>query len=301
MSYINIHTPVLLNESLELLDPKPNENFIDCTCGEATFAGSLLRKNAPNGRVVLIDLNKKVLEVSKERLKEFSNRIFLFNKNFGNIKNIYSDIKNIEKDFQVSGIYADLGISRFLLDQGKRGFSFKKDEVLDMRYGENGLPVWQIINNYSKDNLEKVIKDFGQEKHFKLITKLVIEWRKKNKIVTVFDLLGAIEPVSRFYRHEKIHFATRTFQALRIEANCELDNLTKLLNDGFSLLEKGGRLVVVSYHSLEDRIVKFCFRGLLVASKCQILTKKPIVSSQDEKANNPSSRSAKLRAIVKIV
>lgn len=293
-----VHRPVLLKESIYWLDARKNKNFVDATCGEGSFAKTLLEKTSPEGKVLCIDLNKEALKIARKVLKEFKDRAIFVNSNFSNIKGI---IKSKKINFVLDGIYADLGISRFLLERSKRGFSFKKNEILDLRYGDfKGKKAFEILNNSSKKDLERIFKEYGEEKYYKLAAKAIVNFRKSKYIITTFDLLSALKPIEKFYYKKRIHYATKIFQALRIEVNKELENLKALIKDGIDVISRGGRIVIISYHSLEDRIVKNYFKELKKQGRCEILTKKPIRPTFEEIKKNPSSRSAKLRAIKKL-
>ena len=310
-----MHIPVLQKEALQYLDPKPNENFIDCTLGEAGHTLAILEKNAPKGKVLGIDQDTENIKKLEARFKnhEAGKRIILTCDNFANLKEIVSR----EKISSVSGILFDLGMSSWHLDESGRGFSFKRNEPLDMRYSmQNPLTAEKIINYWSEAEIEKTLEEFGEERFSRQIAKSIIETRKIKFIKSTFQLVEIIKnTVPHRYLKGKIHFATRAFQALRIAVNDELNNLEKGLLQSLEILKVDGKLTVISFHSLEDRIVKNFFRNLAsqgVArpldgrqakeglSKIKILTKKPITPSREEVKNNPRSRSAKLRAAQKI-
>ena len=260
-----MHIPVLQKEVIGYLDPKPNDNFIDCTIGDGGHTLTILEKTGPNGKVLGIDLDL--------RIKNLGKRVILVNDNFANLKEIVK--KN--KFRNVSGILIDLGISSWDLEESGKGFSFQKQESLDMRYNsENQLTAEKIINFWSALEIEKILTNFGEEKFAEEIAG---------------EIIKAATP--GWYHRKKIHPATKTFQALRIAVNDELNNLEKVLPQALEILKKGGRLVVISFHSLEDRIVKNFFRNL------EILTKKPVTANQVEIKANPRARSAKLRAAIK--
>lgn len=276
-----MHIPVLKEEVLKYLEPKDKENFIDCTVGQGGHAKAILEKT--QGRVLGIDLDKEQIENCR---KEITERIVLVNDNYKNLK----EIVQRENFHPVNGILFDLGYSTWHIESD-RGFTFQEDQALSMSY-EGSLKAEQIVNNYSQEELERVLKEFGQERFYRLIAKEIV---KSRPIKTTFQLVEAIRRAVPRTR-ERIHFATRTFQALRIEANQELDNLEKALPQAEEVLAKGGKLVVISFHSLEDRIVK----NFLKQSKLKILTKKPITPSLEELKANIKARSAKLRAAEKI-
>ncbi len=293
-----IHKPVLIKEVLKYLNPKPNENFIDATIGQGGHAVEILKQNGPDGLLLGIDLDSKQIENSRALTEKFKKRIILVNDSYVNLKYI------IEKEnFRpVMGILLDLGMSSWQLEKSGRGFTFQKNEVLDMRYNmQNMLTAGKIINEYPEKEIEKILRDSGEEKFAKHIAKKIAKSRKEKKIQSTFELKNIIAkalPVK--FHHGKIHFATRTFQALRITVNQELDNLKEVLPKTLEVLAGDGRLVVISFHSLEDRIVKDFFKSKEEKGLIKIITKKPIMALESEILNNPRSRSAKLRAIVKV-
>jgi len=265
-----MHISVLQKQVLKYLDPKPNENFIDCTLNGGGHAKLILEKIKPNGKVLGIEWDKNII-VKLDRLIV--------------VNDSYVNLENIAKGFKPDGILFDLGMSSWHIDDSGKGFSFLKDEPLDMRYSlDNDLTAEKIVNTYSFKEIEKILKEYGEERFSKRIAKAIIENRP---IKTTFQLRDVIK-TSR----GKIH---RTFQALRIAVNDELNNIKKALPQAENILNKRGRLVVISFHSLEDRIVKNFFKN----SNLEILTKKPIISSEEELKNNPRSRPAKLRAGIK--
>ena len=291
-----IHKPVLTKEVLELLNPVKNENFIDCTVGEGGYATLILEKNKPFGKLLGIDLDLEQIENCKLTIND--NRLILVNDSYTNIKDIIERIKF----GPVNGILLDLGYSSWQLEKSGRGFSFQKDESLDMRYNiSHSLTAKIIVNEYSHDSIEKIFHEYGEERFAKRITQKIIEERKFKKIEGTIQLVQIIkEAIPLKLLHGRIHFATRTFQALRIAVNDELNNLTKVLQNIVSVLSPGGRIVIISFHSLEDRIVKNFFKNREKNDDIRILTKKPLTAKISELKINPRSRSAKLRAFVKI-
>jgi 16S rRNA (cytosine1402-N4)-methyltransferase len=288
-----MHIPVLQKEALEYLDPKPNENFIDATIGEMGHTIAILEKNKPNGKVLGIDWDAEVIKKLK-----FQERIILVNDSYANLKEI------VEKNNfnPVQGILLDLGMSSWHLEESGRGFTFMKNEPLDMRYqnkAQNYLTAEEIINKYPREEIERILKEYGEERFAKRIAERIIAERKIRPIKTTMQLVEILRRSIPVYGHQKIHFATRTFQALRIAVNGELDNLKRVLPQVLEVLNKGGRIVVISFHSLEDRIVKEFFRNNKEVLK--ILTKKPITSTDEEIISNRRARSAKLRAAMKIL
>ena len=302
---LKIHVPVLQKEVLEIFDPKPNQNFIDCTIGEGGHSLAILEKTAPEGKILGIDWDQEIIKSLK-----FSRRLVLVCDNFANLKEIVGK----ENFKEVEGILLDLGISSWHLEKSGRGFSFQKDETLDMRYNQNSkLTAEKILNEWSEKEIEKILKEYGEERFAKRISKKIVEERKIKPIRTTFQLVEIIKKaIPSWYHHKKIHFATRTFQALRIAVNDELENLKKVLPQALEILERSGKLVVISFHSLEDRIVKNFLkeyshgriripeRSEVAPFACQILTKKPIRPSVEEIKSNPRSRSARLRSALKL-
>ncbi|MEK7658595.1 MAG: 16S rRNA (cytosine(1402)-N(4))-methyltransferase RsmH [Patescibacteria group bacterium] len=304
-----IHTAVLKKEVLEYLNPKANENFVDCTIGEGGHAEDILLKNGPNGKVLGIDLDPQQIVQSKRLQASYKDRIILVNDSYTNLTEIIE-----RKNFApVNGILMDLGMSSAQLEGTHKGFSFQIDQGLDMRYNDeiNYLTAEKIVNEWPEERIEKILKEYGEEKFAKKIAKNIAEQRKQGRIKTTFQLIKIIKdatPPTYWSRptgrgssmksgRGKIHYSTRTFQALRIAVNDELENIKKVLPQAFSVLSPGGRLVVISFHSLEDRIVKNFFKEM---GKVKILTKKPVMAQLAEAKINPRARSAKLRAIIKI-
>lgn len=308
-----IHIPVLQKEVIQYLNPKPNENFIDCTIGEGGHTAAILEKNKPRGKVLGIEIDPELYKALKSRMAEFPisnsqfpNRLVLVNDSFVNLK----EIGEREKFQPISGILFDLGLSSWHLEKSGRGFSFQKDEPLDMRFHVTHFPrsskmcyeltAEKIVNEFSEEEIERILRNYGEEKFAKRIAQKIIEEREKGPIKTTFQLVEIIKKsVPKNYERGRIHPATRTFQALRIAVNGELSNLKKVLPQALKILEVGGRLVIISFHSLEDRIVKNFYRNR-ISIDLKILTKKPLRPSIEEIKINPRSRSAKLRAAIKI-
>jgi len=291
-----IHIPVLKKEVIEYLDPKVNQNFIDCTIGGGGHALSILSFTKPKGRVLGIDWDKEIIDNLRLRNEK---RLILVHDNFANLEKIVK-----ENEFQdISGILLDLGMSSWHLEESGKGFSFQREEPLDMRYNsnqENSLTAETIINQYPQEQIENILKEYGEERFAKRIAKRIVEKRKVRPIKTTFQLTEIIsQAVPGWYKRQRIHFATKTFQALRIAVNQELDNLQKVLPQAIKILNPGGKIVVISFHSLEDRIVKNFFKEQKKNNLIEILTKKPIRPSPEEVSTNPRARSAKLRAAIK--
>ena len=292
-----MHVPVLQKEIVEYLKPKPNENFIDCTIGEGGHALAILKKTAPDGKILGIDWDGKQIENCKRNLKPFENRLILVCDSYFRLKEIVART-NFRK---ISGILFDLGMSSWHLEDSGRGFTFKKNELLDMRYNQNSsLNAKHILNHWPREEIERILKIYGEEKFAKKIAKEIAIKRRKKEIETTFRLVEIIRNVTpQWYRRQKIHFATRTFQAIRIAVNDEIENLKKALPQALEVLERKGRLAIISFHSLEDGVVKNFFKSKEKEGGLKILTKKPVSPTLSEVKYNRRSRSAKLRVAQK--
>jgi len=286
-----MHIPVLQKEAIEYLDPKPNENFIDCTLGYGGHTKAILEKTEPNGKVLGIDQDLEMIR----NLKTIK-RLIPVCDNFSNLKEILKQ----QKLSKISGILFDLGFSSWHLEDSGRGFTFLKNEPLDMRYSvKNPLTAEKIINYWASWEIEKILREYGEERFSDKIAENIIKFRKVKPIEKTFQLVEVLKRATpSWYQRQKIHFATRTFQALRIAVNDELNNFIKALPQALEILKKDGRLVIISFHSLEDRIAKNFIRDN--KNLLKVVTKKPIIPTQEEIKINPRSRSAKLRAAIKI-
>lgn len=283
-----MHQSVLLKEILDYLNPKTGQNFIDCTLGFAGHALAILEKIAPQGKVLGIELDEEVLKEIKPQ------------KNLILVQGNYLDLKKIAKKnnfFPINGILFDLGLSSWQIEKSGRGFSFQKDEPLDMRTGHSRLTAEEIINQWPKEELVRVFQNYGQEKYAWPVAEAICQIRQERPIKNTKQLVNLI---TKIIPRKKIHPATRIFQSLRIAVNDELNNLKKTLPQALEILEKNGRLAIISFHSLEDRIVKRFFQQEAKEGNLKILTKKPIKPDNREIKLNPRSRSAKLRAILKL-
>jgi len=294
-----IHLPVLKKEVIDYLDPEPNQNFIDCTLGAAGHTIAILEKTQPNGKVLGIELDPVLCQKVKQEVT--SDRLIIANDNFKNLKEIIQK-KNFKK---IAGVLLDLGMSSWHIDQSGRGFSFQKEEELDMRYNpeieSSKFTAATIVNQYSQEEIEKILQEYGEERFARRIAKAIIEKRKYRPIKTTNQLIDIIqEAVPLWYQKKRIYFATRTFQAFRIAVNDELNSLQKVLPQIVDILEPGGKIVIISFHSLEDRIAKNFFREEKNKKTLEIITKKPIEATPEEIETNPRSRSAKLRAAKKL-
>ena len=289
------HIPVLLKEVIEYLAPQANQNFIDATSGTGGHSLALLEKTAPEGKLLAIEWNKDLLEKLTLKIKNLGleNRFIGY---LGNFKDIDQIVKEVGFS-PIDGALYDLGLNTELLENSGRGFSYKRDEPLDMRYGETDLTARDIVNEWSEEELKAILINYGEEKKAKAIAREIVKARKIEKIETTAQLVSIILKATRSSPSEKHHPARKTFQALRIATNNELENLWQAIPKTVSLLKAGARLVIISYHSLEDRIVKQTFLKLKNEGKAHILTKKPITPTPQEIKTNPRARSAKLRAI----
>lgn len=299
------HKPVMPAETLKYLAVSSDNVYVDCTTGEGGHSEFILKNNSGIKTLICIEQDNDLLNIARQRLGKYKNVLFI-NDNFRNIKGILRQL-NINK---INGILLDLGVSLFHYKESPKGFSFDKDEKLDMRLDKNlKISAYDIVNFYSETELKKIIWAFGEERWTKLIVSGIIQERDRQKIESTIQLKKIIEKaVPRKFWKNGFHPATKTFQALRIAVNNELINLENTLRDAIDILSVNGRIVVISYHSLEDRIVKNFFRlyssgyddmgnehnikkGIL-----KILTKKPVIACEEEIRMNRSARSAKLRA-----
>ena len=286
-----IHIPVMLSEVIKYLKPQKNEHFIDCTLGLGGHAEAILTHTAPAGKLLGIDLDPTVLKLAQQRLKAFKQRVIFVNDNFANLEKIVKS----KRFSNVAGILFDLGLCRWHLTNSGRGFSFNLDEPLDMRFNPHSkLTAYEIVNFWPEKKLIKILKEYGEEKYARRIAHKIISSRPIKTTKQLVEVIWKATPPKYHYR--KIHPATRTFQALRITVNQELANLQKALQQTLNIASSGGRLVVISFHSLEDRIVKKFMKENKDA--LEILTKKPVTPSKQEVLKNPSARSAKLRAAI---
>ncbi len=291
----SIHTTVLLNETIEGLNLKDGATVIDATFGGGGHSKEIC-KRYKDIKIVAIDQDIGAWEKAKDKFKDCDCKVDFVNINFRNLGKVGD---------KVDGIIFDLGLSSDQLENSGRGFSFMKLEPLLMTMKENPEPedttAKEIVNEWSEKSLAEIIYGYGEEKYRGRIAREIVEARKKKKIETTFDLVGIIErAVPASYRKGKLHFATRTFQALRIATNDELGALSEGLKKGYEILKSEGRMSVISFHSLEDRIVKNFFRDKKLEGKAKLINKKPIVAGSEELKINNRARSAKLRILEKI-
>lgn len=289
------HIPVLQNEVLKILAPKSGENFIDCTLGYGGHTKTILKATSPDGKILGIDQDEKAITAAQEELSEFKDRFQIEHANFTELGLLVRKwpVKRID------GILIDLGPSTVQLT-GERGFSFRVDAPLDMRMNPSSqrLTAADILNKFSEHDIAKILLKLGEERFARQIAKKIVEARYRNPIKNTSELIEIIRtatpPSYRF--NKKTHFATNTFRALRMAVNEELENLKNVLPQAVQVLSPGGRIAVISFHSLEDRIVKNFLRE---HQNLEILTPKLITASEEEIKENPSARSAKLRAAKK--
>ncbi len=293
------HVPVMLEEVIKYLNPKAGENFIDCTLGGAGYTTAIAAKVSPKGKVLSIDLDELALDNAKKILAEKNiDNVLLVRSNFKNLDEAAS--RTFPKGTLFSGIVFDLGLSSAQLDDESRGFSFKGERDLDMSFGpDNELSTKEIINSYSLSRLTEIFTEYGEESKAQEIARRIVASRKRRRIETTADLVSIVAEVIPSASWSKINSATKIFQALRIETNQEYQVLEEALTKAEKMLAPGGRLVLVSFHSGEDRIVKNFFRDRKNKG-LKTLTKKPVLASESEVYKNPRSRSAKLRAAEKI-
>ncbi|MCX6795083.1 MAG: 16S rRNA (cytosine(1402)-N(4))-methyltransferase RsmH [Candidatus Falkowbacteria bacterium] len=291
------HKPVMLREVLEFLNPLAGQKFIDCTLGGAGYTLALADRVGERGKVVAIDLDSLALSNAAEEIKNRKlKNIILIQDNFKNLETIIG--ANFPAEERFDGLVLDLGLSSAQLDDENRGFSFKGDRPLDMAFGPaNGRSTADIVNYYPLLELTRIFREYGEERRAYQIAKAIVAGRRIKKFKTTAELIALIESAAASHNRSRIHPATRVFQALRMETNEELPALSEVLPAAARILKTGGRLVVVSFHSGEDRIVK---RYLKDTPGWKILTKRPIIPTEDETRENPRARSAKLRAAIKI-
>jgi len=288
------HNPVLTREVISFLNPAPGQIIVDATIGGAGHSAEILQRIIPGGMLIGIDRDEETLRLASERLKPFEGSFKLVNKNFKYLKEVLKDI-GVEK---VNGIIFDLGISSIQMEAWQRGFSIKNDGPLDMRMDRNqALTAKDLVNRLSEMELSDTIRELGEERFHRRIAKRIVEERKKKEISTTAELTDVILRSIPYSRNKyKIHPATRTFQALRIRVNDELGAISQALRESPDVLQRGARVCVISFHSLEDRIVKNRFKEFKTNGVFNVLTKKPLTADENELVCNPRSRSAKLRA-----
>ena len=302
------HIPVLAKETIENLNIKPDGVYADLTLGKGGHSKMILERLSDKGLLIGIDQDETAIKAAKENLKDYKNVVF-FNTNFENIKEVLT-----KAGFnKIDGALMDIGVSSYQIDNPERGFSYMKDGPLDMRMDRlNELTAEKIVNEYSQDELTKIFFDYGEERFSKAIARNIVKYRENERINTTFKLRNIVMKSARF---SEVHPEKRVFQALRIEVNRELDVLTKAIDTIIDFIDKDGRLAIITFHSLEDRIVKNKFKDLATGCICppeipvcvcnheakvKIITKKPITAKADELQENSRSKPAKLRVCQRI-
>lgn len=297
------HYTVMLNEAVDALECQDGKIYVDCTLGGGGHSELILQRISPNGRLIAFDIDDEAILHAKERLKNYKN-LTIVKSSYVNIK---SELKKLGIEKITGGVILDLGASYHQLTKAERGFSFSKDAPLDMRFDmQSDFSAYDVVNDYSEEDLVKIFSKYGEERFSKRIAKKIIEYRKQKKIETTLELANLIKDATPKIK-SSIHPATRVFQAIRIEVNNELKNVNFVLHDILELLDKGGIISVLSFHSLEDRIVKKFFKYESQKCRCndlickcppprlELVNKKPILATDEELKENPPSRSAKLR------
>ena len=307
------HVSVLLDECIESLNIKPDGVYVDCTMGGAGHSKEIVKRLSSKGLFIGFDQDKNAIETAKERLKDYSDRVRFIHSNFENIK------EELEKIgvYKIDGVLADLGVSSHQLDEKDRGFSYMQDAPLDMRMDvRKDFSAYDVVNTYSEEELARIIKEYGEDNWAKRIAKFIVEKREEKEIETTGELVDIIKSaIPKKARIDGPHPAKRTFQAIRIEVNNELSVINKMIQDAVSIMDKGGRICIITFHSLEDRIVKNELEELALDCVCpphflmcqcdkkslvKVITRKPILPSEEEINENPRSRSAKLRVAERI-
>jgi 16S rRNA (cytosine1402-N4)-methyltransferase len=305
------HVSVLLQESMGLLKPRSGERYLDGTLGGGGHTEEILLRSSPDGRVLGLDWDENAVTAAGRRLSRFGDRLTILQANFHQAKDILTDLNW----GQVDGVLLDLGVSSHQFDAAERGFSFQASAPLDMRMDRRQqLTAFEIVNSFPEAEIAKIIREYGEEPRARRIAAAIATERKDRAIETTIDLARLIARI-KGKRSRAHHPATQTFQALRIAVNRELETLKQFLESGYELLQPGGRMVIISFHSLEDRLVKTAFRKWSEkcicpprtlkcecgwSQKAQRLTRKPIIASAEEVRANPRARAAKLRAVVRV-
>ena len=292
------HVPVLLEESLEYLNVRPGSVIVDATLGLGGHSSEIAKRLGAKGRLICFDRDPEAMAKAKARLEEVRAELGSEMPEVVFEPRAFSEASGVIEPGSIDGLLADFGVSSLQLDEAHRGFSFRSDGPLDMRMDtRSGETAGQVVNQEDENELADLIYEFGEERRSRRIARAIVRARP---IETTAELAQVISAAAPSMKGDKIHPATRTFQALRIRVNNELGEIETLLKSAPSLLKPGGRLVLISFHSLEDRLVKDAFRELHRDKKFEVLTKKPMVASEEEERRNPRSRSAKLRAAEKV-
>lgn len=306
------HVSVLLNETVDGLDIKPDGIYVDGTLGGGGHS-ELVLSRLTTGKLIGIDQDKDALKAAGERLKKYEDNLILVHSNFSNILDVLEEL-GIDK---IDGMMMDLGVSSYQLDEATRGFSYMHDGELDMRMDRScDFTAYDVVNDYSEGELHRIIKDYGEDNWAKRIAKFIVEMRAEKPIETTYELVDIIKKaIPSKARRDGPHPAKRTFQAIRIEVNNELGIIADTIRNIETVLNPGGRISIITFHSLEDRLVKRTYKDLNTGCICpsefpicvcdnkpklKIITRKPIISPEDELEANPRARSAKLRVAEKI-
>lgn len=299
------HYTVMKNEAVDALNCQDGKIYVDCTLGGGGHSELILKRISPNGKLIAFDIDQDAIDAASERLKDYKN-LTIVKSSYTNIKQV---LKNLGIEKITGGVLFDLGASYHQLTKQERGFSFSKEAPLDMRFNmDSDFSAYDVVNNYSEDGLVKIFSEYGEERFSKRIAKKIVEQRKLKKLETTTELADLIVGCTPKVKSH-IHPATRVFQAIRIEVNHELQNVKNTLNDVLDLLDFGAIISVISFHSLEDRLVKQTFKYYSTRCHCErnqmvcncpppvieLVNKKPIMASEEEIKENPPSRSAKLR------
>ncbi len=289
------HVPVLVEEVMTFLRCEPGGTYLDATLGGGGHASEILKRTAPDGMVIGMEWDQEAFSEAKNTLRVFGDRVKIFRENFVRL----SDFVKAES---VDGMLLDLGLSSIQVEKAERGFSFRGEGPLDMRMDQRlNRTAADLINRLSSKELEDTLFRYGEEKWAKRIARAIVQERDQEPLRTTQALKKIVHSaIPRRFHSRRIDPATRTFQAFRIRVNEELDNLGKILETGWKVLKRGGRICIISFHSLEDRMVKEAFRRLEKQGEMRLLTKKPVTPSEEEQRKNPRSRSAKLRCAERI-
>lgn len=286
------HIPVMPNEVLSLMDLKPRGKYVDGTCGLGGHAGMILSSLSKKGFLLGLDIDKDAIKICKKRLDNFSSNFHIEKKSYSEL----SSILKILEIGQVDGILLDLGLSSLQLDSQSRGFSFKESSSLDMRFDQDSrIDASRIINKSSESEIADIIYYYGEERRSRSIAKKIFQNRPINRVDQLVEVLKKCTPP-----HKRNKILARVFQSFRIAVNKELDNLSSFLEKYLDCLKVGGKIIIISFHSLEDRIVKRSFKESSRKGQLNIITKKPIIACEDERIKNSRSKSAKLRCAVKL-
>ena len=289
------HVPVLVEEVMTLLRCEPGRTYVDATLGGGGHASEILKRTAPDGVVIGMEWDEEALSEARNTLMPFGDRVKIFRENFIHL----SDFIEAES---VDGMLLDLGLSSIQVEKAERGFSFKGEGPLDMRMDQRlNRTAADLINRLSSEELEDTLFRYGEERWAKRIARAIVREREREPLRTTQALRKIVHSaIPGRFRSWRIDPATRTFQAFRIRVNEELENLGKMLEAGWKVLKRGGRICIISFHSLEDRMVKETFRRLEKEGEMRLLTKKPVTPSEEEQRENPRSRSAKLRCAERV-